>query len=180
MGQNLSEWLRTLGAVLLGFLLASVWQVWRDWRQDSRKRRSAVAALKSRVSNDVFFTQKVVDGLRGKDGPPPKALHKLAFFPEPGARTIEHLGLLKPNIILGLDHYEKAVLGAKRSRDTEMMEPLAADEAIGRKRIAIVVTCFEAFVGVGRDFLCELDREHPDVVVPREPQLGSSYKVHLD
>src|SRR5437867_13265741 len=111
MKKEWSEWTRTIVSVVLGFALGVGWQMWRDYRQDSRDRTLAVSLLKARVGNDLFLTQAVVDGLRGKGSPPPKRLSREVFFPQSQSSPSVGMALLPTLVIQALDQYDKAVAG---------------------------------------------------------------------
>jgi hypothetical protein len=180
MKQGWSEWARTIVSVLLGFTLGVGWQVWRDYRQDSRDLSFAAALLKSRVANDLFLTQAVVDALRGKGTPPPAKLGRETFYPQSQASPAVGMSLLTTSAIQALDQYDKAVAGAERCRNAHVAQAdLPAPESLQQRRLQIVVICFEGFMSVARDFQNLLDREFPSVRVKREPPLGASGTWHL-
>ena len=175
-----SEWTRTIVAVVLGFALGVGWQVWRDHRQDSRDRGLAVSLLKARVGNDLFLTQAVVDGLRGKGSPPPKRLSRDVFFPQAQASPSLGMALLPILVIQALDQYDKAVAGAERCRNTHVADSdTEVPEPIQQRRLQVLVLCFESFIGVARDFQTLLDREFPDVHIGKGLPLGSSGTWHV-
>lgn len=165
MEQRKSEWLRTLVSVILGFSLATGWQAFRDSRTDARNLNVAVVLLKSRVSNDVYFTKAMIDGLRNGS-----MLLPFSYQSEP--QPVDGLSLLLPSVIRDLDHYNRAVVNAKKCNDFGIAASGAGSGM--QKRAKVITICLEAFVEVGENFLAELDQQYPDVKVTRKPSLGTS------
>lgn len=116
--------------------------------------------LKARVANDLMLGKAVLKGLETS-----KALFR-GSLPEPAPQPLHRADLLPPDVVSGLDHYERLLRYQKQCYDDSGF----VTETFERRR-AMVLACLGGFVHVGDGLAALLNRKYPHIQAS-ESQLG--------
>jgi hypothetical protein len=148
-------------AVLVAFVLGGRAQQEKDRREGERALTATVALLKGRVANDLMLGRGLLKGLETST-----ALFR-GSLPEPHPQPLHRADLLPPDVLPGLDHYERLLRYQKQCYDDSGLVTTTFEN-----RKAMVLACLRGFVQVGEGLGALLNEKYPHIQAS-ESRLGT-------